>query len=409
MTEAAGDVSADQLAPEAIRRLEDVLMLAHEDEDGYAPLAECHAAARLLRETLADANGQMGEDAHGAAVGIVDGSHPLGALLELVTGAGQLDDDRWFELQTRLKESDTQVFSDMSHGRKLATAIARGKVRFGQAATVSAMEPMKPEASNGNGDGIANEVDASAPSFDDLLQMLDEDPDESELEVEDPDQEASWIFDEFEEAPPSRETSLIIAARNTPLRSEDPPKSATSHQRPPSSKASRVIRPASSGRLRPASSVLDRDYFQLSLFGADEGRALRVPRRLLRAGWKLSDIILYQYYVARCEDLRKRGFTPCCTDHFREIASTLGLPQRRLRYACLRLERRKKIVIIPKPDRECRIWISDGHVSAGGKRPPSPRAQKGAEVVDAVLSETLHYRVSKSLIAGLQTLMAADA
>lgn len=100
-------------------QLERVLTLRHVDDPEYAPLIACREDARQL---LADR--QAGTPQSSATWReFIDGKHPLNVLLTQLTGTSELSDDSWAELGERLAQS---------YGRSLATAVARGRLVFGE-------------------------------------------------------------------------------------------------------------------------------------------------------------------------------------------------------------------------------------------------------------------------------------
>jgi hypothetical protein len=115
--------------------LDRVLAIKHREEPDFAPLLECLAKARELRQRAAEIE-FSGETDPPADVleevqSVADGHHPLCDLLAQVEEHDSLDDERWHDLTAHI----TRAF-----GKPLATAAARGKLQG------VATEPQAPEA-----------------------------------------------------------------------------------------------------------------------------------------------------------------------------------------------------------------------------------------------------------------------
>ena len=120
-------VSAASAAAERRRRLDAaraaalavidrVQSVAHRDDAAFAPLAECQARARTLRDAIAKAD--VGDSDVSAWAHEL---RPFADLLEMLEGQGTVDDERW----TELADGVSAAF-----GRPLATAATRGRLRI---------------------------------------------------------------------------------------------------------------------------------------------------------------------------------------------------------------------------------------------------------------------------------------
>ncbi|MFO0707120.1 MAG: hypothetical protein U0412_09725 [Nitrospira sp.] len=100
----------------ALTVLDRILFLVHREQAEFAPLAECQAKARALREAIHD---HEGHDLHPDVAALAQGRHPLAELLTLVEGYDDLDDDLWLLLKHAVAEN---------FGKSLAMSAARGKL-----------------------------------------------------------------------------------------------------------------------------------------------------------------------------------------------------------------------------------------------------------------------------------------
>jgi hypothetical protein len=107
-----------QASSEAKRRalavLDRILAVTHADDPTFASLAQCQAKAKEMRQAL---NEPRAGDADPAS--IVEGTTAFSALLTLIEGREQLDDDRFATLEDTVNQS---------FGRQLAVAATRGKL-----------------------------------------------------------------------------------------------------------------------------------------------------------------------------------------------------------------------------------------------------------------------------------------
>jgi hypothetical protein len=92
----------------ALAILDRVAALAHRDDPGFAALAACHKRAADARTTLSTAT-EIGPDAIA----------PFEALLTLIDGQHQLDDEQWGKLEDAVATA---------FGRSLAVAASRGNL-----------------------------------------------------------------------------------------------------------------------------------------------------------------------------------------------------------------------------------------------------------------------------------------
>ncbi|MEQ1794669.1 MAG: hypothetical protein ABL970_10800 [Nitrospira sp.] len=100
----------------ALTILDRLLSLVHRDQPDFAPLSECQAKSRTLREAIRD---HAGPEPHPEITALAQGRHPLAELLTLVEGYDDLDDDLWLLLKHAVAEN---------FGKSLAMSAARGKL-----------------------------------------------------------------------------------------------------------------------------------------------------------------------------------------------------------------------------------------------------------------------------------------
>lgn len=100
----------------ALTVLDRLLSLVHRDHPDFAPLSECQAKSRELREAIHD---HTGAELHPDVTALAQGRHPLAELLTLVEGYDDLDDDLWLLLKHAVAEN---------FGKSLAMSAARGKL-----------------------------------------------------------------------------------------------------------------------------------------------------------------------------------------------------------------------------------------------------------------------------------------
>ncbi len=105
-----------QVLQRANEVLDEITLIIHCDNDKFLPLQECQTVAALLKENI-----QGSSETHPEIQTVLDGKHPLCALLALVKTPDDLDDEMW----SQHNESLTVAF-----GRQLATAVARGKLKM---------------------------------------------------------------------------------------------------------------------------------------------------------------------------------------------------------------------------------------------------------------------------------------
>ena len=100
----------------ALTVLDRLLSLVHRNQPDFAPLSECQAKSRALRELIHD---HTGPEPHPDITALAQGRHPLAELLTLVEGCNDLDDDLWLLLKHAVAEN---------FGKSLAMSAARGKL-----------------------------------------------------------------------------------------------------------------------------------------------------------------------------------------------------------------------------------------------------------------------------------------
>lgn len=105
-----------QILQRACEVLDEISLIVHCEEEIFLPLQECQTVAALLKESVQDSS-----ETHPEIQTVLDGKHPLCALLALVKTPDDLDDEIW----SQYNESLTIAF-----GRQLATAVARGKLKM---------------------------------------------------------------------------------------------------------------------------------------------------------------------------------------------------------------------------------------------------------------------------------------
>lgn len=117
VTEAqARKASDDKLRERALTVLDRILSLTHRDLLEFAPLLDCHAKARELRNAV---TARAWPDVHPDTTALAQGRHPFAELLTLVEGHDDLDDDLWLLLKHAVAEG---------FGKSLALSAARGKL-----------------------------------------------------------------------------------------------------------------------------------------------------------------------------------------------------------------------------------------------------------------------------------------
>ena len=105
----------EDLRRRATFRLGRVLGIVHREEKTFAPLRRCQDQARDLLRAIAEAPGELPTDAGP----LVDGTHPLASLLEMIDRPEALCDEAWAGLHAVVAAS---------FGRALAVVAARGRL-----------------------------------------------------------------------------------------------------------------------------------------------------------------------------------------------------------------------------------------------------------------------------------------
>jgi hypothetical protein len=133
MAETVANEAKRTTAAEARRRvltvLDRVMTINHVDDPNFAALLDCQAKAREIRAAVLDPTGPTAE----SAAAIMECTPAFSALLTLVEGRDQLDDEKFAVLE----ESVVKLF-----GRTLAVAVTRGKLVTG--AGVAPRAPERP-------------------------------------------------------------------------------------------------------------------------------------------------------------------------------------------------------------------------------------------------------------------------
>ena len=111
----------------ALAVLDRVLAISHADDPGFPTLVQCQAKAKELRQTVMDPKAFE----TGTAPAL-ETTPAFAALLTLIEGREQLDDERF----AALEDSVSQSF-----GRQLAVAATRGKLSIADAAAPAATRP----------------------------------------------------------------------------------------------------------------------------------------------------------------------------------------------------------------------------------------------------------------------------
>src|SRR5437762_2063642 len=135
MAEAVTSEAKRTTAAEARRRvlavLDRIMTINHVDDPNFAALLDCQAKAREIRAAVLDPTGPTAE----SAAAIMESTPAFSALLTLIEGREQLDDEKFAVLE----DSVVKLF-----GRTLAVAVTRGKLVTGAGAAPRAPERPAP-------------------------------------------------------------------------------------------------------------------------------------------------------------------------------------------------------------------------------------------------------------------------
>ena len=135
MAEAVTSEAKRTTAAEARRRvlavLDRIMTINHVDDPNFAALLDCQAKAREIRAAVLDPTGPTAE----SAAAIMESTPAFSALLTLIEGREQLDDEKFAVLE----DSVVKLF-----GRTLAVAATRGKLVAGGAVATRAPERPAP-------------------------------------------------------------------------------------------------------------------------------------------------------------------------------------------------------------------------------------------------------------------------
>lgn len=102
---------------QALYILNQVLAIAHPEQPEFPPLQPVKAQARELYQLISDA--KSAKKLPDEAQALIEGTHPLSAVLKLVEVGQNLDDEQWLNLEAKV---------DAAFGKKLTVAIYRGKL-----------------------------------------------------------------------------------------------------------------------------------------------------------------------------------------------------------------------------------------------------------------------------------------
>ncbi|MGE5659696.1 MAG: hypothetical protein ACM37W_24140 [Actinomycetota bacterium] len=100
----------------ALAVLERVLAIAHREQSDFAPLESVRAKARELQQAVTDT---PTTELHPDAIALVEGKHPVTAVVKLIEEQDNLDDEQWVTLEETV---------GAAFGKQLAVAISRGKL-----------------------------------------------------------------------------------------------------------------------------------------------------------------------------------------------------------------------------------------------------------------------------------------
>ena len=124
--------AAGEAKKRALAVLDRALAVTHTDDPAFAPLAQCQAKAKELRQIVNDP--KTLETASPAS--IIERTAPFAALLTLIEAREQIDDERF----AALEDSVSQAF-----GRQIAVAVTRGKLVV-SGAPAAPLAPARPAA-----------------------------------------------------------------------------------------------------------------------------------------------------------------------------------------------------------------------------------------------------------------------
>ena len=106
------------LKERAVAVLNRFLSVVHRDSRTFAPLLECQAAARDLRDQMINSTAS---ELHPAVYEISEGKHPVSKLVQLISHQSDLTDEEWLRLQAA---------AAVSFKKELVVAAARGKLEL---------------------------------------------------------------------------------------------------------------------------------------------------------------------------------------------------------------------------------------------------------------------------------------
>jgi hypothetical protein len=120
--------AAAEYVKRALGVLDRVLAVVHTDDPAFGALAQCQAKAKEMRQAVGEAKA-LDTDKPAA---LVEATAPFAALLTLIEGREQLDDERFAALEDSVNQS---------FGRSLAVAATRGKLVIAAAAGATPAPP----------------------------------------------------------------------------------------------------------------------------------------------------------------------------------------------------------------------------------------------------------------------------
>jgi hypothetical protein len=123
--------AAAETRKRALAVLDRVLAVTHTDDPRSAPLTQCQAKAKELRQTVNDPKTLETV----SPTSIIEGTTPFAALLTLIDGREEIDDERFAALEDTVKQA---------FGRQIAVAATRGKLVIKGAATAAPPAPARP-------------------------------------------------------------------------------------------------------------------------------------------------------------------------------------------------------------------------------------------------------------------------
>ncbi|MDJ0557396.1 MAG: hypothetical protein QNJ68_23700 [Microcoleaceae cyanobacterium MO_207.B10] len=116
---------------QALHILNQILAIAHQEQPEFPPLQTVKAQAKELYQLISNSQTKLPAEAEA----LIEGTHPLSAVLKLIQQGQYLDDDQWLNLEEKV----TNAF-----GKKLIAPISRRKLTISE---TSLPENFSPKAS----------------------------------------------------------------------------------------------------------------------------------------------------------------------------------------------------------------------------------------------------------------------